>query len=245
MHREQDMTSAGPVTENSYAQRVSPVLVKVLAILLLYGMQSPVYAGDLSVRIYERGGKSPMQDASVCLGTPASITQFGTELTGADGTVIFKDVPRAALVVTASKSGYKAEQQSLVTNNMDRLLVMSLPTGGGGPACDAGGGRVVTGSSAIRVSQFRINKGMAVTATPHVFLDHEVSGVPTHYRASEHPDFTGAEWQGYTPNPGFELSPGNGRKVVYFQVRRFSEMNGADIEVLSPVVHDSITMQGH
>lgn len=243
MYKEKDMAIVSSVTENNYGQHVIPVLVTVIAVLVLYGVQLPVYAADLSIRIYERGGKSPLQDVSVCLGTPANIKQFGTELTGADGTVIFGDVPRAALIVTASKSGYKAEQQSLITNNMDRLLVMTLPTGGGGPACGAGSGHAFTGSDTIRLSQFRINKGVAVTATPHVFLNHEAGGIPTHYRASEHPDFTGTDWQTYTAEPGFELSPGNGRKVVYFQVRRFSEMNGADIEVLSPVVRDSITMQ--
>lgn len=238
------MTIVSSVTENSYGQQVTSVLITLLVALVLYGMPSHVYAADLSVRIYERGGKSPMQDASVCLGTPANINQLGKEVTGADGTVIFRNVPRAALIVTASKSGYKAEQQSLVTNNMDRLLVMTLPTGGGGPACNAGSSSAFTGGGAIRVNLFRINKGAEVTATSHVFLNYDDgSGVPTHYRASEHPDFTGADWQTYTAEPGFELSPGNGRKVVYFQVRRFSEMNGADLEVLSPIVNDSITLQ--
>jgi hypothetical protein len=237
------MTIITSVTENRFDQQVIPVLITVLVVLVLYGMPSLVYAADLSVRIYERGGKSPIQDVSVCLGTPANISQFGTNLTGPDGTVTFRDIPRASLIVTASKSGYKAEQQSLITNNADRLLVMTLPTGGGGPICDAGSAHIFIGSGAIRVSQFEINKGAAVTAIPHVFLNHETDGIPTHYRASEHPDFIGADWQTYTAVPGFELSPGNGRKVVYFQMRRFSEMNGADLEVLSSVVQDSITLQ--
>jgi hypothetical protein len=31
--------------------------------------------------------------------------------------------------------------------------------------------------------------------------------------------------------------------VVYFQVRRYSKMNGADIQTLSPVVRDSINLR--
>jgi hypothetical protein len=217
----------------------------VFVALALYGMPLLVYAADLDVRIYERGGKSALQDVSVCLGTPARINQFGAVLTGPDGTATFSKVPSAPLVITASKSGYKSEQQSLVTNNKDRLLVMSLPTGGGGPVCEAGSGREFTGSSAIRMSHFRINKGELVTASPHVLLNHAVEGAPTHYRASENPDFTGTDWQTYTAEPEFELSSGNGRKLVYFQLRRFADMNGANLEALSPVVQDTITLQGH
>lgn len=230
------------VTEYKYSRQVTSGLITLLAVMVLYGMPLLLHAADVSVRVYERGGSS-LQDASVCLGTPATIDQFGAVLTGSDGMAIFRNVPRAQLVITASKSGYKAVQQSLVTNNMDRLLVISLPTGGGGPVCGSVSAREITGSDAIRVSQFSINKGVAVTATPQVFLNHQTKGVPTHYRASEHPDFSGADWQAYTAEPAFELSPGNGRKLVYFQLRRFSDMNGANLEVLSPVVQDTITLQ--
>jgi len=231
------------VTGNSDSQSAVPVLLSVLAALVLYGLLLPACAADLGIRIYEREGKSPLQDVSVCLGTPANISQFGAALTGPDGLASFRDVPRAPLVVTASKPGYRAAQQSLVTTNTDRLLILSLPTGGGGPVCKADNGRNGTGNGGLRVSQFRISKGIAVTTTPNVFLNHKVEGVPTQYRASEHPDFTGSDWQTYTTTPGFKLSAGNGRKVVYFQVRRSTTMNGADIEVFSPVVQDAITLQ--
>jgi hypothetical protein len=231
------------VSEYNYIRQVTPVLITVLAVMVLYGMPLSLHAADLSIRVYERGGNLPLQDASVCLGTPASINQFGAALTGSDGMATFRNVPGAQLVITASKSGYKAEQQSLVTNNMDRLLVISLPTGGGGPVCGSGSGRKITGSGSLGVSQYGINKGAAVTATQQVILNHAVEGVPTHYRASEHPDFSGADWQAYAAEPGFGLSPGNGRKLVYFQLRRSSDMNGANLEVLSPVVQDTITLQ--
>jgi hypothetical protein len=222
-----------------------PVLsmMTVFAILMLTGMPFVVHAADLSIRIYERGGKAPIQDVSVCIGTPARINQFGAELTGPDGAVTFKNVPGTSLVITASKSGYKAEQQSLITNNMNRMLVLTLPTGGGGPVCDAGSARKRVVESALSINQFRINKGMLQTATTNVFLNHVTNERPTHYRASENPDFRDADWQVYTAEPEFKLSTGNGRKVVYFQVRRFSDIDGADLEALSPVVQDSINLQ--
>lgn len=237
------MKIAYSVTENSYAQQVPAVLIIVFAALVLCGLPLLAKAADLSIRIHERGGKSTLQGVSVCLGTPADPDQFGADLTGYDGVAIFRNVPPAPLLITASKSGYKAEQQSLVTNNMNRLLTMSLSNGGGGPVCDARSARTFTGSGPIRVTQFKINKGVAVASTPDVSLNHNAEGVPTHYRASEHPEFTGADWQAYTAEPGFKLSPGNGRKVVYFQLRRFSDMNGANLEVLSPIARDTIDLR--
>lgn len=237
------MTISNSIPETGCCRHPVPSIVAVFAILILIGMPFVVNAADLSVRIYERGGNSPIQGVSVCIGTPANLSQFGADLTGTDGAAIFRNIPRAPLVITASKSGYKAEQQSLITNNMNRMLVMTLPTGGGGPVCNAGSARKVTATRALTISQFRINKGMPQTATRSVFLNHETDDIPTHYRASENPDFTGADWQIYTAEPEFELSSANGRKVIYFQVRRFSDMDGADLEALSTVAQDSINLQ--
>lgn len=212
-------------------------------LLLILCLPVLAAAGNLQVRVYERGGNAPLPGVGVCLGTPANITQFGSELTDGQGNVVFADVPRAPLLLTASKSGYKTEQQSVVTSSTDRLLVISLPAGGGGPRCKTGTSRTIPAASGVRVVNLKINQGAGVTASREVRLNHAVSGKPTHYRASEHPDFSGATWLAYTPEPLFELSAGNGRKVVYFQVRRSSGTSGADIQVLSPVVQDAITLQ--
>jgi hypothetical protein len=75
-----------------------------------------------------------------------------------------------------------------------------------------------------------------------VKLDNRVAGEPTQYRASERADMLDAEWQSYSGKPAFELSENAGSKVVYFQVRRHATINGADIEVLSPVARDSIRL---
>jgi hypothetical protein len=77
-----------------------------------------------------------------------------------------------------------------------------------------------------------------------VHLNHAVSGSPNQFRASEDPDISAASWQTYSADPVFVLSPDGGMKTVYFQVRRYSTINGADIQTLSPVVHDSIILQG-
>ena len=213
------------------------------AAFLLVTATTQVCAADLRIRVFERGGNAPLAGTSVCLGTRASIKQFGAGLTDADGYAVFSDLPGASLVVTASKPGHMGVQQPLVTSNVDRTLVISLPRGGGGIRCDSGAAGTVVTASGFQVETFAINNGAAVSADRQVVLNNRVSGNPTHYRASEQPDFNGSQWETYAADPGFELSSGPGRKMVYFQVRRSSTINGADIQTVSPVVRDSIVLE--
>lgn len=220
-----------------------PGHILVLMFLLCMVLAMPVSAADLRVRVFERGGQDPLADVAVCVGTPASPMQFGAVRTDYDGYAVFRDLPRTPLVVIASKSGFLGQQESLITSNMERLLVISLPTGGGGPSCKPDTDDTASAATGLQVGYLKINSGAAITDSRYVFLNHALQGVPTQYRASENPDFSGARWESYIPKPAFQLSPGSGRKVVYFQVRRYSKMNGADIQTLSPVVRDSINLR--
>jgi hypothetical protein len=217
----------------------------VLLVLFLLLIVLPVLApaSELRVRVFERGGRQPLAGVSVCLGTSANPMQFGADQTDREGYAVFEDIPRAPLLVTASKSGYKGEQQSLVTSTIQRLLLMSLPTGGGGPVCTPVGDRAVADTGGLQISDFSINKGATASPDRKVRLDHHVTGRPNEYRASENRDISTAPWQPYSAEPVFELSPGDGKKIVYFQVRRYSKINGADIQTISPTVHDSIVLQ--
>ncbi|MGD2137135.1 MAG: carboxypeptidase regulatory-like domain-containing protein [Gammaproteobacteria bacterium] len=212
-------------------------------VLLLVMVASGAAAADLTVRVFERGGKAPLPGAAVCLGTPANVSQFGGELTDAEGYVVFRGFPRAPLQVIASKSGYRGEQTPVVTSNTDRLLVLSLPKGGGGSKCRLGGSRVSVQTGGLQISRFALNNGAAATTGNTVTLNNSISGQPTHYRASENADFRGAEWQAWSAAPAFQLSAEPGNKLVYFQVRRQATIDGAGIETRSPVTHDSITLQ--
>lgn len=216
----------------------------LLALLLLVtAMPVLAPASELRVRVFERGGRQPLAGVSVCLGTSANLTQFGANQTDTEGYAVFSDIPRAPLLITASKSGYKGEQQSLVTSTIPRLLVMSLPTGGGGTVCTPVGNRAVPDTGGLQISDFNINNGANASPDRQVHLDHRVSGRPNEYRASEGSDISSAPWQPYSAQPVFVLSPGDGKKTVYFQIRRYSNINGADIQTLSPVAHDSIVLQ--
>lgn len=214
-----------------------------IAGLLLVIAASAASAADLKVRVFERGGKAPLPGAAVCLGTPANASQFGAEVADNQGYVVFHGFPRAPLQVTASKTGYRGEQTPVVTSNSDRLIVMTLARGGGGSKCRLSGGAVSRQTGGLQVSRFAINNGAAVTDSSRVTLDNSISGQPTDYRASERADFNGADWMDWSAAPVFQLSGNPGKKVIYFQVRRHADINGAAIETRSPVVHGSITLQ--
>ena len=238
-----------PVSRNCQKAGIFPLRVRQMCLLSLFLLVTamPVLtpASELRVRVFERGGKQPLAGASVCLGTSANLVQFGSDQTDSGGYAVFADVPRAPLLITASKSGYKGGQQPLVTSSMPRLLVMSLPVGGGGPVCKPVDGRTVANAGGMQISAFTINEGAPVSSDRQVQLNYRVSGHPSEYRASEDPDISTAEWKPYSARPVYVLSSGNGKKTVYFQVRRYSRINGADIQTLSPIVHDSIVLQAH
>ncbi len=236
-----------PVSRHGHRAGFLPPRGKQMALLALFLLATAIPAlapaSELRVRVFERGGRQPLAGASVCLGTSANPLQFGSDQTDREGYAVFMDIPRAPLLITASKSGYKGEQQSLVTSTVQRLLVMSLPTGGGGPVCTPAGDRAAADTGGLQISDFSINKGAAASPDRQVHLDHHVSGSPNQYRVSEDPDMSTTPWQPYTSQPVFVLSPDNGKKTVYFQVRRYSKINGADIQTISPVAHDSIVLQ--
>lgn len=210
---------------------------------LLLTLSTAAAATELRVRVYERGAKAPLAGVAVCLGTAASPDQFGASLTDSAGFAVFTDVPRAALLITASRDGYQSGQERLITSNTKRMLVMTLSSGGGGPRCktDEGAASVLAGG--LEIAGFTLNGGARVTTRRSVSLDNRVSGQPTQYRASERRDFSGADWQAYAGAPQFELSAGPGQKTVYLQVRRHATVNGAILETLSPVVRASIALQ--
>lgn len=215
---------------------------KWLGFFLMTGVACSAFSSDLSVRVFERGGNAPLAGVAVCLGTPARLDQFGAMLTDPDGYAAFSDIPQTALLVTASRPGFKAEQENIVISNTNRMLVLSLSSGGGGSQCQMDSDGSVQQASGLDVTRFAINNGAAQTGERTVKLDNRVAGEPTQYRASERADLLDAEWQSYSGKPAFELSENAGSKVVYFQVRRHATINGADIEVLSPVARDSIRL---
>ncbi len=214
------------------------ILVTIFPLAALLSFS--VNAADLRVRVFERGGNVPLPGVAVCLGTHARPDQFGASLTDANGYVLFSEVPRAKLLVTASMPGYMSEQESMVTSTSNRMLVLSLAGGGGGPKCRITTADTIESASGLAIRRYAINNGARQADSQTVRLHNSLNGMATHYRASEQRDFADAQWQVYATAPEFKLSSGPGLKRVYLQVRRHSTVNGATLETVSPAVQDTI-----
>jgi hypothetical protein len=214
-----------------------------LSLFLLATWSFSIHAADLRVRVFERGGDNPLPGIAVCLGTQARLDQFGARRTDEKGYVLFQAVPRARLLVTASMPGFMSEQESMVTSDTDRMLVLSLSAGGGGPRCPISNTAPGPTAENLAISGFAINDGAPVTDKRSVKLHYSLMGQATHYRASEQQDFKNAKWRQYESAPDFLLSAGTGVKVIYLQVRRHAKLKGAKLETVSPVVSDTITLQ--
>ena len=92
------------------------------------------------------------------------------------------------------------------------------------------------GNQPPSVSSFAINDGAATTEYREVEL-HNVAFEPTHYVASELPDFSDTDWWAYSEIPSFTLSAGAGIKTVYFKVKNYrgeSEVVSDTIRLLGP-----------
>ena len=214
-----------------------------LLFLLLSLVPLSIHAADLRVRVFERGGSTPLEGIAVCLGTHAQLDQFGAIRTGKKGYAFFENVPYAQLLVTSSMAGFKSEQESVLTSNTSRMLILSMSTGGGGPRCLVSNADTGVPTSGLAVSDFSVNRRARSTSRRMVKLNNTLTGLATHYRASERKDFSDTEWRYYATSPDFILSQGVGKKMVYLQVRRRATVNGATLELVSPVVSDSITLR--
>jgi len=229
-----------------------PVVRAIATLVLLSGLVQAGWAGSVSVQVTKRWTKDPVQDATVCLGSATNFARFGVRRTDAKGTVQFDNSPHTNVVLTVSKSGYKGRQIGLDRFPRDRGLLLTLPAGGGGPQC----GEAISVASLASVSQsgstrfipsimdFRINGGQTATPSRTVTLTYALTGNASHYRASERSDFKTAEWQPLEPEVRYDLTDGSGLRTVYFQVKKLTSMQGAELESLSDVTIDTILLTG-
>jgi len=197
----------------------------------------PVQAAGnwLEVRVVDKQSGASVAQAAVCLGTSASPDQFGARRVAADGTVRFDDLPMNSMVLTASRRGYLGKRQVIEPLSGNRVIVVNLVRGGGGPVCNAEQ-RVetppVTGE--LDITDVALSADTS-SADGQLLIAVRVSGQANQIRIAESADFAGAEWRDLKPRNRYKLSPGKGLKRLYIQVRRQVKTDGASIEVVSPV----------
>lgn len=79
----------------------------------------------------------------------------------------------------------------------------------------------LTGNVVPMIINLAANGGNPLAYSRQVTIQAHVIGAATQYRASENISFSGASWQPFTPAAAipFTLSPGDGSKRIFFQVR--------------------------
>jgi hypothetical protein len=78
---------------------------------------------------------------------------------------------------------------------------------------------------APQVSKLLLKNGDLISISRSIPIYNEYSmtfGTPASYMVSEDPSFAGAIWNTYTPNFNYELSAGDGGKIVYFKLKNVS-----------------------
>ena len=201
---------------------------------------APVLAASLQpdwleVRVMNAEKGTPLASAAVCLGTSANPNQLGARRSDSQGKVRFVDIGSHPLVLTVSGEGYQGRQQVLEPVYGSRVVVVKLVTGGGGPACDAPQEAAGQTGSGLSVDAVRVRPDINASGGTGVLVSARSSGPVNQIRISEHADFQGADWQPYKAEVPVTLSTGKGVKQLYVQVRRVAQVQGASIEVVSPV----------
>jgi len=212
----------------------------VLAAILMSAIATPCLAASLEpswleVHLSNRQNGKPVANAAVCLGTSARPDQFGARRSDSKGVVRFEEVSSHPLVLTVSGDGFQGRRQVLEPLYESRVLVVKLVTGGGGPDCDAP--QHSTGAAegnGLTVDAVHIRQDINASPTG-VLVTARASGQVNQIRISEQADFSDVDWQPYQSAVPFALSAGHGLKQLYVQVRRAAQVQGASIEVLSPV----------
>ena len=70
------------------------------------------------------------------------------------------------------------------------------------------------------IESFKINRGDSWTTNPVMVLHNSYIGsAPEEYMASEFPDFRGAAWQPYSPEPSFTVIGSTISRTIYFKLR--------------------------
>jgi len=208
---------------------------------LLLGATAPAWSAGygsnwLEVRVVDRQSGSPVERAEVCLGTSARPDQFGARRAAADGIVRFDELPVNSMVLTASRPGYQGKQQGVEPLSGNRVIVLNLARGGGGPVCEAvEGGDEPEADGDLEITHVRVTADTASSSDGQVLVTVRVSGDANQIRVAESANFADTVWQDLKPENRYTLSSDKGVKRLYVQVRRQVKARGASIEVLSPV----------
>ncbi len=207
----------------------------VLAVALSGGV-APASAAErwLEVRVVDRQSGAALENAAVCLGTSARPDQFGARRTGNGGAVRFEGLPLNSIELIAARRGYQGRRQTLEPLPGNRVVVVKLAPGGGGPVCRAPEqGAEAQAAPELEITDVQVAR--SPSASGEWLLSLRVSGEANQVRIAASADFKDAQWQPLQAENRFRAGSGAPVRQLYVQVRRHVQTDGASIEVVSPV----------
>ena len=189
----------------------------------------------VQIQILDKDSGNAVEGAAVCLGTSARVDQFGASRTNRDGLALFEELLPDTVYATVSRTGFQGRRHLLESIVDNRVFVLKIVPGGGGVQCNApadpGNARDGSGLLIERL----VVRGDTGGDAGLVRVSLTVTGSANQVRISEASDFSGARWQQMELPLKYKLSDGRGLKNLYVQVRRFAQVEGGQVEVVSPV----------
>lgn len=211
-------------------------LTAVAGLCLAAAVAPAVQAGPaLEVQVLDQATGAPLAGAAVCLGTRAELNQFGAFRTDARGISRFEDLPRNPLLLTVSRPGYRGREQGLEPIAENRVLIVKLAAGGGGPTCAGAEGSGAVAAVGLALTAVEVAPDPVSDDPRRVVVKTRVRGKATDIRVSDSADFAAAPWRPYAPSVGFELNRAGEPATLYVQVRRYVKAGGATLETVSAV----------
>lgn len=218
----------------------------VLTCIAILALSSVAHAGKFGVRVLDANTGLPVANASVCLGTAADRSLYGTGVTTFAGIALYDNVPAGSVLITVSKKNYRGLALSNPATDDNVIADVLITEGISSRKCRAL--KYVDLKPGITAEKYEDDWPLQITALSYfpsgndgfAFLSYS-QGKPTHYRVSTDPEFKDAEWLTYSDV--FQYSPRStdlGKGKLYFQLRKEIKAGGGVIEAFSEVISQPV-----
>ncbi len=206
-------------------------------------------AAKLGVRVLDANSGLPVANASVCLGTAANPTLYGTGVTSFSGLALYDNVPQKPVLITVSKKNFRGIALQAPSRSDNVIKDVLVTEGLSSKRCRAL--KLVDLKPGITRGGQADDWPLEITALSYFpsgddglsFLSYS-KGKPTHYRVSTDPQFQGAEWKDYSDVLHFSPRQTDLEKTtLYFQLRKSVSVSGGAIDALSAVTSQVVSFK--
>lgn len=207
-----------------------------------------ISAAKLGVRVLDANSGLPVANASVCLGTAANRTLYGTGVTSFSGLALYDNVPAKVVLITVSKRNFRGIALQAASRGDNVIKDVLVTEGLSSKRCRAL--KLVDLKPGITRGSQSDDWPLEITALSYFpsgddglsFLSYS-KGKPTHYRVSTDPEFAGSEWKDYSDVLHFSPRQSDlGKSTLYFQLRKTTRVSGGAIDAVSKVTSQAVSL---